>query len=56
MLTILWSILAKLAFSLLTESFAKAFVVHALEWAAKQSENEVDDKIVADVKRAWNVE
>lgn len=51
---ILGKIAVSLLMSLATESFIKAFVIAGLEWAAKQSENDVDDKIVQSVKEAWN--
>ena len=55
MAAILTPILKSILFSLLTEAFIKNFAIHALEEAVKLSDNNVDDKIVADVKKAWNV-
>lgn len=55
MYAILLKIGSSLLFQLLTESFIKQFVAHSLEWAAKQSDNEVDDRLVESVKQAWNV-
>lgn len=56
MIPVLTKIAVSLLFQLVTESFVKRFVVHSLQWAAKRTDNEVDDKLVQDVKQAWAVE
>jgi hypothetical protein len=53
---ILGKVAVSLLMSLATESFIKSFVLAGLEWAAKQSENEVDDKIVESVRQAWQTQ
>jgi hypothetical protein len=55
-LPILGSIVAKLGWALLTEAVVKHVAVYTLEMAARSSDNDLDDKILAQVKRAWGVE
>lgn len=53
-------VLAKIGMSLvaqlLTEKFIKGMLIHGMELAAKKSQTETDDKIVADIKKAWGIE
>jgi hypothetical protein len=55
MFPILMKIGASLLFQLLTESFVKQLVAVSLKWAAEQTHTEVDDKMVEQVKTAWNI-
>jgi len=48
------AIVIKMFMSLLSEAFLKKVVLIVLEWAVKQSSNDVDDKLVAALKEAWN--
>jgi len=50
------SLLKTLLISVLTDKFFKELVVHMLEKLAKQSDNEVDDELVALVATALSVE
>jgi hypothetical protein len=45
-----------LLMSLLTEGAVKRLLVHSLEVLAAKTENEWDNKVVADVRKAWAVE
>lgn len=51
-LEILKQIGSSILMALLTESFLKHLVVKALEYLAKKTSNEVDDELVAIVKKA----
>lgn len=44
-----------LLMSLMTESFIKSMIVHALQSLAKKTASDADDKLVNDIKTAWNV-
>jgi hypothetical protein len=55
-LATLGSILAKLGWMLLTEHVVKYVMVYTAELAAKSSQNDFDDKLVEQVKKAWNIE
>lgn len=48
------TIALKILKSLMTESFVKKLVIYLLEYLAKKTDNEVDDKIVGMVKEAVN--
>ena len=52
LLNLLKSVGRSLLISLLTETFIKELLVDILEWLAKKTDNEVDDNMVASVKRA----
>ena len=47
------AILIKMVMSLASEAFLKKVVLIILDWAVKQTENDVDDKLVAALKEAW---
>lgn len=51
-ISVLKEILKAVLVSLLTEEFIKEIIVHGLEWAAKKTDNNVDDEMVASVKKA----
>jgi hypothetical protein len=52
--------LTKIALSLLaqlmTETFAKKLVWRLLKMATESTENQVDDKLVADLAEAWGID
>jgi hypothetical protein len=40
---------------LMAEEALKSLMIHVGEFIAKKTQNELDDKIVNDVKKAWKV-
>lgn len=50
------SILAGMLTTLMTERFIKFLVVKGLEVLVKKTESDADDKILAEAKKAWQVE
>jgi len=54
--TTLAGITLSMAGQLVTERFVKRMIVNALELLVKKTATDVDDKILGDAKRAWNVE
>lgn len=52
---ILLKTLAGLGMSLLTESFLKDIIVLGLEKLAQSTQTDADDRLVADVKKAWGL-
>lgn len=54
--SLLAPIFKSMLLSLLTKAFLQDFVIHTLEAAAEETDNEVDDKIIADIKKAWGVD
>lgn len=55
-LATLGSIIAKLGWALLTESVVKYVFIATAELAVKSTKNEFDDKLLSEVKKAWNAE
>lgn len=41
---------------LMTEQFIKHLTVHALTIVAKRTPTDMDDQILADAKKAWNID
>lgn len=47
--------LASLGMSLLTETFLKDIIILALEKLAASTKTDLDDKLLADMKKAWGM-
>lgn len=50
------AVLLKMAMGLLTEAFIKKAVVIGLEKLVKKTENQEDDRLLSEAKKAWNME